>query len=116
MARSSGGFYITVDFDYIPMLIARVEAQSRSAPKKVADKIAATAKQIVPVRTGNLKSSIGTKSIEAGKTAEVVVSADYAAYVEYGTYKMAARPYLAPAFAAHSKELGLMIIEPLGAI
>ena len=115
MAKGTG-FYVTVDFDYIPMLIARVEAQSRSAPKKVADKVAATARKIAPVRTGNLRSSIGTQSIKAGKSAEVVVTADYAAYVEYGTYKMAARPYLAPAFAQHSKELGLLIVEPLAAI
>jgi HK97 gp10 family phage protein len=60
-----------------------------------------------------LRSSIESVSIEAGKSAEVRVGAPYAAFVEFGTYKMAARPYLYPAFQEHAEELKLELLKPL---
>jgi HK97 gp10 family phage protein len=95
---------ITVDFDYIPYIIARVEAESRSIPKKVADRIVATAKRIVPVDTGALQDSIMAESVRTGKQADILVLAPYSAYVEYGTYKMAAQPFLGPAIEQHASE------------
>jgi HK97 gp10 family phage protein len=114
MAKSSG-FYFTVDFNYIPAIIASVEAKSYSAPKKVADRIATTARQIVPKVTYNLHDSIVTQVASRGKQSDILVLADYAAYVEYGTYKMSARPYLAPAFARHSKELSTELVGAIKA-
>lgn len=53
------------------------------------------AQQIVPVRTGFLHNSafiqVGADDVQFGFAAE------YASYVEFGTYKMAAQPYLRPA-------------------
>ena len=106
---------ITVDFNYIPAIIASVEAKSRSAPKKVADKVANTARRLVPKDTWNLHDSIITESVRYGKQADVLVLANYAAFVEYGTYKMAAQPYLAPAFEQHAEELGVEIMGSLKA-
>lgn len=94
-------------------MIGRVEAVSRSAPKKVADSIRDDAKARAPVDTGFLKSTIESVSIESGKSAEVFVGAEYAAYPEFGTYKMAARPYLTPAFEAKAKELGIALTAVL---
>jgi HK97 gp10 family phage protein len=88
----------------IPELIAHVEAVSRAAPKRFADAVLATSQQMVPVDTGYLKSTGHSASLAAGKSAEVSYGADYAAYVEFGTYKMAPQPYLGPAFAAHEAE------------
>lgn len=110
MAKSSG--FIVV-FNRLPELVAEIEASSRSAPKRVADRIASDARARAPVQTGYLRSSIESASIEAGKSAEVYVGAEYGAYVEYGTYKMAARPFLTPAFEAHAHELGLELMAPL---
>jgi HK97 gp10 family phage protein len=93
-----------VVYNKIPMLIAAVEAQSRSYPKKVADAIAADARAYAPVATGALRSSISSATVKAGKEAEVVVGAEHGVYVEYGTYKMAAQPFLAPAVANHQEE------------
>lgn len=107
------GFVVTIDFDYIPALIAKVEANSRSTPKKVADRVANAARTIVPVDTGALQSSIVTQVVKTGKEAEVLVLSDYAAYVEYGTYKMAAQPYLKPAFEMYADDLMLEIADPL---
>lgn len=101
MAR---GVHFVVVMNRIPALIAFVEARSRSVPKHVADKILTDAKKNAPVVTGYLVSSGTTRSIESGKTAEVEFSAPYAAYVEYGTYKMAGRFFLSKAIDAHKEE------------
>jgi HK97 gp10 family phage protein len=51
---------------------------------------------LVPVDTGYLQSTI--YSLAEGMQLEIGATADYASYVEFGTYKMAAQPYLRPAF------------------
>lgn len=48
--------------------------------------------------TGYLKSHIGLEISANGLTATVEPTADYAAYVEYGTRFMDAQPYLKPAY------------------
>lgn len=101
MARS---VHFVVVMNRIPELIAFVEARSRSVPKKVADRILSDAKKNAPVVTGYLVSSGSTRSVEHGKTAEIEFAASYAAYVEYGTYKMAGRFYLSKAIEAHKEE------------
>lgn len=93
-----------VVYNKIPWLIAAVEAQSRSYPKRIADRIAASARQYAPVDTEFLSGSIESTSVSAGKEAEVMVGAPYGAYVEYGTYKMAAQPFLGPAVREHQEE------------
>ena len=61
------------------------------------DRIVDEAKRIVPVRTGRLKASIHKE--DNFEKSEVLVGSEveYALYVELGTYKMSARPYLRPA-------------------
>lgn len=66
------------------------------------------ARQLVPVRTGYLKSTIAAEIGEASigeVTAEA--SADYAQYVEFGTYRQMAQPYFIPAIEAALEEWGL---------
>jgi HK97 gp10 family phage protein len=61
------------------------------------------AEQLVAVRTGYLRSTIYHKveglSLEAGATA------DYAVYQEFGTSRMAAHPFLRPAFDAYQQRI-----------
>ena len=56
------------------------------------------AQRNAPVDTGKLKGSIGIDITDAGMTAEVTPTAEYAPYVEPGTRFMEAQPYLKPAF------------------
>ena len=66
------------------------------------------ARELVPVRTGYLKSTIAAKIGEASigeVTAEA--SAEYAQYVEFGTYRQMAQPYFIPAIEAALEEWGL---------
>jgi HK97 gp10 family phage protein len=74
------------------------------AAKAGAEALAAEAKMRAPVRTGKLKGSIATRKGTKGTKdrAEWVVFTGvfYAHFVEYGTRKMAARPYMRPAVDA----------------
>lgn len=58
----------------------------------------AKAQANAPVDTGALKRSIGLELSDGGMTATVEPTMEYAAYVELGTRKMKAQPYLKPAF------------------
>lgn len=63
----------------------------------------AQAKQACPVDTGRLRSSIqynpGILSCTVG------TNVNYGPYIEYGTYKMKAQPFLYPAFRSASSQL-----------
>jgi len=54
--------------------------------------------------TGNLKRSITYSSSFDGLTVTVKPTAHYASYVEYGTRKMAAQPYVRPSFYQQEKK------------
>lgn len=62
------------------------------------------AKELCPVDTGRLRNSI-TNVVELGENAVYIgTNVEYAAYVELGTSRMGARPYLRPAAENHSTE------------
>ncbi len=70
----------------------------------------ATARQLVPVRTGFLQSTIYHKAGAEDLSMELGATANYAIYVEMGTRRMAAQPYIRPAFdAAQQKMLDFLI-------
>lgn len=68
------------------------------------------AKLMCPVDTGNLRNSITTNVVMAEKACYVGTNVEYAPYVELGTYKQSAQPYLKPAIANYA-ETYKMIIE-----
>lgn len=55
------------------------------------------------VDTGNLRNSITHEVVPAEKAVYIGTNVEYAAYVECGTAKMDARPYLKPSIANHAK-------------
>jgi HK97 gp10 family phage protein len=73
--------------------------------------VKALAKQLVPVRTGYLRSTIYAKVEEW--VAEIGAEASYAMFVEFGTRYMAARPYLYPAIQEYLPILEQIILEAL---
>lgn len=75
-------------------LVLHTARAALASQRAAVEKTAAYARQIVPVRTGRLKSSIAP--YEQGDRMEVKVICPYAVYVEMGTRFMAARPYLLP--------------------
>lgn len=60
------------------------------------------AKAKCPVDTGNLRNSISHAA--SGDSAYIGTNVEYAPYVEFGTRKMAAQPYLKPAAEGHAAE------------
>lgn len=70
------------------------------------------AKRIVPVRTGTLQRSIHTEHPKQGEWT-VGSKIHYAGFVEYGTRKMAAQPYLRPAWETVQPRLDPLILDIL---
>ena len=73
--------------------------------------VKALAKQLVPVRTGHLRSSIYASIKEW--VAEIGAEATYALFVELGTRHMKAQPYLYPAIQEHLPRLEQIIPEAI---
>ncbi len=73
--------------------------------------VKALAKQLVPVRTGHLRSSIYASIKEW--VAEIGAEAAYALFVELGTRYMKAQPYLYPAIQEHLPRLEQIILEAI---
>ena len=83
--------------DNLALLGPAATKRAQLVLQKSARDIEARAKAVVPVDTGALKNSIQARSV-AALTWEVAVGQSYAVYVEFGTHRMPARPYLTPAF------------------
>lgn len=83
-----------------------------------ADMIAREAKDLVPVRTGNLKRAIvsGIGRGAAVYAAVLLSKAPYARYVEKGTSKQPANPYFRPAVAAVRPSLARILSEKVGPV
>lgn len=75
---------------------AQATAKASRAIRKGAFDIEAAAKAIAPVDTGALRASIGVTT-SGPLTAAIGPTVDYAAYVEFGTRRMRAQPYMQPA-------------------
>ncbi|CAH1192711.1 Neck protein Ne1 [Glutamicibacter phage Montesquieu] len=73
--------------------------------KKTSKDIEATAKQLSPVDTGFNRSAIVTSDLrsttQTSPEAEVKATSSYAAYLELGTSRMAAQPFMGPAADQH---------------
>ncbi len=71
----------------------------------VGQDMADLARQLVPVRTGFLQSTIMFEVNPADFTFTFGAAADYALFVEFGTRKMQAQPFIRPAMDANEPKL-----------
>lgn len=69
-------------------------------------------KQLCPVDTGNLRNSIAHE-MRSENTVAVGSNVHYAPFVELGTRKMRAQPYLRPAVENHREEYEKIIKQEL---
>lgn len=67
-----------------------------------------------PVDTGNLRGSITHEVSEGEKAVYVGTNVEYAPYVELGTSKMDAQPYLRPAATEHGDQYRQVLKSALG--
>ena len=84
-------------------VMSSVEAATTRALEIMGGKAEGYAKMLCPVDTGRLRNSITHQQYD--ETTEVIgTNVEYAPFVELGTHKMAARPYLRPAAENHAEE------------
>jgi HK97 gp10 family phage protein len=81
--------------DLAPRIMETVDGELEDAAEEIAD----IARDLVPVDTGFLRSTIHVERIDH-LALQVRADAEYAAFVEYGTSRMAAQPYMTPAIEA----------------
>jgi len=70
--------------------------EAREVIRKTTFDVEARAKQLVPVDTGLLRNSIQSE-FESDLVGIVFTNTKYAPFVEYGTSRMSAQPYMTPA-------------------
>ena len=79
--------------------------------QRTLDTAEAVAHELVPVRTGNLRDSIHQ---EIGDTdGSLIASAGYAGFVELGTSKMQAEPFIQPGMEEATRAIPDIILEEL---
>jgi len=76
----------------------------QEAVRKNGADLQSNAMRLAPVDTGTLQRSIRLNLEDGGMTARVRPTADYAAYVEYGTRYMKAQPYMRPSYDAQKEK------------
>lgn len=89
----------------IPQTVNRVHKELSELVRTSALRVEAGAKLRAPVDTGFLRRSIQTQ-MEGDLSAVVFVAAEYGIYVELGTTRMRARPYLLPALEEVARSIG----------
>lgn len=94
---------VDISFDGFGDTAKIIESRIQDAIRKGAETVCAAAQSRCPVDTGRLRSSIGVSA----EGMEAVISADteYASYVEFGTSKAAANPYLVPSLLENTEKI-----------
>lgn len=87
---------VRLDMTELEELIKTMPGKARKIVNATGKIIEGRAKVRAPVDTGALRNSIESDMV-AEFTAWVGPSVEYAIYQEFGTYKMAAHPFLVPA-------------------
>lgn len=102
---------VSVDTTKINKLLATIPGNKNVAVREAANYILGVARTLAPVRTGHLRSN---SEVEGdGGNSLIKFNAEYAAYVELGTRKMAAQPFLTPAVNRGEKRLIELLKEGL---
>ena len=84
-------------------VLAAVSDAKKRALEIMGGKAESYAKQLCPVKTGNLRNSITHQQLDED-TEIVGTNVEYAPYQELGTSRMAAHPFLRPAAENHAEE------------
>lgn len=90
---------------------AAMERVTEAALEAIGQKAEGYAKADCPVDTGRLRNSISHSVDTGGKSVYIGTNVEYGIYVEMGTRRMPARPYLKPAAANHGSEYRSIIIK-----
>lgn len=89
------------------------EAARTRALEIIGGKAESYAKKLCPVDTGRLRNSITHQQYDE-RTEVVGTNVEYAPYVELGTHRQKAQPYLRPAVENHTAEYKRVIETVMG--
>lgn len=92
-------FQVRTVFNRLPQLAGELKGKGEALVAETARKVAEDAARRAPVRTGALRDSIHPEQRGGGWYVDVDVP--YGVYVEYGTSRMGAQPFLWPALEAN---------------
>jgi HK97 gp10 family phage protein len=87
---------IVIKYNNLPKIAAKLPEAVGVIVHKAAFDIEANAKAIVPIDSGTLHDSISTE-FPTKTSAIIAPHTDYEVYVEYGTQRQRAKPYMRPA-------------------
>jgi len=91
--------------------IAGLDAAVNRALLEIAEAIAARAHELVPVDTGALQRSLSVK--QRRQLEAIIEMLYYGFYVEYGTSKMRAQPFIRPSIDAVTNHLSQILWKHL---
>lgn len=94
------GVTVRVVSNRLPEISAQIRPAVANEVKRATLDVEAKAKAMTPVRTGTLRRSIHSVFENGGLTGLVGPSVLYGKFVEFGTRRMGARPYMRPAAEA----------------
>ena len=103
---------VKVLFNHIPRIQAQAPTAIKNTVRDAALKCETYAKDVTPVDTGALRASIQAEP-ENATTWEVAPHTEYAVYVEFGTRKMRAQPFMRPTAEKIRKEYPGMLVETI---
>jgi HK97 gp10 family phage protein len=96
---------VTLDTSGIKRIQRNLNGNKRKAIADVVAEIVAKARENAPVLSGALRDSIHAED------GQVVADSDHALFVELGTSKMAAQPFLSPAVKEVQKGLAGFFVD-----
>lgn len=105
------GIEVSVVEDNIPEILFALEGGIDKALKEMGLVGERHAKKYCPVDTGRLRNSITHDKSE--RAAYIGTNVEYGPYVELGTSKMKAQPYLKPAVENHQDEYKAIVKKNL---
>ena len=98
--------------DNVDLTKSEIRAAFARALERIGMQAEGYAKDLCPVDTGNLRNSITHDS--DGTAAYIGTNVDYGKYVELGTRRQAAQPYLKPAGTDHTGTYKNIVKDELG--
>lgn len=98
--------------DNVDLAKAEIRAAYARALERIGMQAEGYAQDLCPVDTGNLRNSI-THTTD-GTTAYIGTNVEYAPYVELGTRRAAAQPFLKPAATDHRGTYANIVKDELG--
>jgi len=103
---------ITLDTRGLDAILRNVGKNKAAALNEIGARTTARAKELAAVDTGEMRDKINY--VVDGNTLLIKADADHSSFVEFGTYKMAAQPFMLPAVREVERQLPSIMRQVAG--